>query len=77
MTPIEGGDSSGLSPGLEGHLPVVAVDIIQPAALFDHLDHSGHILPCGKAVKSLIFLPRAGDHMAQVPLSLQHRRRRR
>lgn len=57
-------------------LPVVTVDVIQPAALFDHLDHSRHILPGGKAVKSLIFLSEAGDHPAEVPLTLYHRRRR-
>lgn len=52
-------------------LPVVTVDVVQPAALFDHLDHSGHILPGGEAVKPLIFLSGAGDHTAEVPPTLQ------
>lgn len=45
------------SEALRFFIPVITVDVVQPAALLDHLDHSGHVLPRGEAVKSLIFLP--------------------
>lgn len=36
--------------------PVVAVDVIQPAALLDHLYGARHILPGGEAVKPLVLV---------------------
>lgn len=36
--------------------PVVAVDVVEPAALFDELDGSRAVLPRGEAVSALVFL---------------------
>lgn len=37
-------------------LPVVTVNIIQPAALFHNFNRSRNVLPCCKAVSSFIFI---------------------
>lgn len=58
------------------HVPVVTVDVVQPAALFHHLNQSGHVLPGGEAMEPLVFLSGAGDHVAEVGPGLQHRRGR-
>lgn len=52
-------------------LPVVAVDIIQPASLLDNLHSPGDIFPCGETVPPLVFLAIAGfDAAAVSPLLL-------
>ena len=47
-------------------VPVVAVDVVQPAALLDDLDGAGDVLPCGEAVPPLVFLAIAGLDAAAV-----------
>lgn len=41
-------------------LPVVAVDVVQPAALLDDLHQAGDVLPRGEAVPPLVLLAVAG-----------------
>lgn len=48
------------------HLPVVAVDVVQPAALLDDLHGTRHVLPRGEAVPSLVLLAIAGLDAAAV-----------
>lgn len=47
-------------------VPVVAVDIVQPAALLDDLHGAGDVLPRGEAVPPLVFLAIAGLDAAAV-----------
>ena len=59
-----------LADGLPG-LPVVAVDVIQPAALLDDLHGAGDVLPGGEAVEPLVLLTVAWLYTAAVgPLLL-------
>lgn len=48
------------------YLPVVAVDVVQPAALLDDLHGPRHVLPRGEAVPSLVLLAIAGLDAAAV-----------
>lgn len=41
------------------HVPVVAVDVVEPAALFDELDGPRAVLPRREAVSPLVFLSAA------------------
>lgn len=40
------------------HVPVVAVDIVQPAALLDNQHGARDVLPSGEAMPPLVFLSR-------------------
>jgi len=52
-------------------VPVVAVDVIQPASLLDDLNGAGDVLPRGEAVPPLVFIAVAGlDPAAVGPLLL-------
>lgn len=42
---------------LHPYSPVVAVDIVQPAALLHHLHGARDVLPRGEAMPPLVFLP--------------------
>lgn len=48
------------------NVPVVAVDVVQPAALLDDLYGPGDVLPRGEAVPPLVFLAIAGLDAAAV-----------
>lgn len=54
-------------------VPVVAVDVIQPAALLDHCDVPGHVAPRGKAVQPLVLVSYAGLDAGTVSLLLRAR----
>lgn len=47
-------------------LPVVAVDVVQPAALLDDLHGARHVLPCCEAVPPLVLVAVAGLDAAAV-----------
>lgn len=47
-------------------VPVVAVDVVQPAALLHHLHGARHVLPGGEAVPPLVLLVEAGLDAAAV-----------
>lgn len=47
-------------------LPVVAVDVVQPAALLHDLHRARHVLPRGEAVPPLVLLAIAGLDAAAV-----------
>lgn len=47
-------------------LPVVAVDVVQPAALLDDFHGARHILPRGEAVPPLVLVAVAGLDAAAV-----------
>ena len=65
-----GGEWQLLAVGLPG-LPVVAVDVIQPAALLDDLHRARDVLPGGEAVEPLVLLTVAWLYAAAVgPLLL-------
>ena len=51
---------------MASRVPVVAVDVVQPAALLDDLDGSRDVLPRGEAVPPLVFLAIAGLDAAAV-----------
>lgn len=54
-------------------VPVVAIDVIQPAALLDDRHVPGHVAPRGKAVQPLVLFPDAGLDAGTVALLLRAR----
>lgn len=48
--------------------PVVAVEVVEPAALFDELDAAGAVPPGGVAVRALVLLSLTTLHAAAVRL---------
>lgn len=54
-------------------VPVVAIDVIQPAALLHHCYVPGHVTPRGEAVQPLVLVSYAGLDAGAVALLLRAR----